>query len=129
MIKVHVALEINETRDVVDRYIREFCKLYQHITPKEGEVLPKLGKWTFVSYEHTSGLHLYRYEVHWASKDNVMATIGKKDYKEEATIFVGPSFNIDTPNCYNIVSKDFVNHFSAVNKDGKRIVTRYVPRG
>ena len=128
MITVHIAFEEVTPREIADLYMEEFCRTYKNMT-HNNLTLPRLGRWRYCSDERTSGLSLYRYEVEWEAEVDVLAVWGEQNYHEQATIFVGESFDIETPDCYNIVSEDFTPIFTTYSLIDRRVTTRYVPRG
>ena len=128
MITLHIAFEEVTPREIADLYMEEFCRTYKNMT-LNSRTPPRLGRWRYCSDERTSGLSLYRYEVEWEAEADVLAVWGEQNYHEQATIFVGESFDIETPDCYNIVSEDFTPIFTTYSPIDHRVTTRYVPRG
>lgn len=128
MITLHIAFEEVTPREIADIYMEQFCRTYKDMT-LDARTLPRLGRWQYCSGERTSGLSLYRYEIEWEAEADVMAIWGEQNYQEQVTIFIGESFDIETPDCYNIVDENFTPIFTTYSPNDHRITTRYVPRG
>lgn len=128
MITVHIAFEEVTAREIADIYMEQFCRTYKNMT-LDNRTLPRLGRWRWCSEERTSGLSLFVYEVEWEAEADVIAVWGEQNYHEHATIFVGDSFDIETPDCYDIVSEDFTPIYTTYSPIDHRVTTRYIPRG
>lgn len=127
MINVFILFEEPTDRYLADVYIRHFWKQYAKMEVGKHRAL-KLGPWAFVDSCKTSGLHMFNYVISWADESAVAAACGEQNYHEAATIFVGDSVTIETPDDYDIVDESFTPIMTNFDASDNSVTTRYVPR-
>ena len=127
MINVFILFEEPADRYLADIYIRRFWKQYATMEVGKRTAL-KLGPWDFVDSCKISGLHMFNYTIPWADESAVAALCGEQNYHEAATIFVGDSFSIETPDCYEIVDESLTPIMTSFDDTDNCVMTRYVPR-
>lgn len=127
MINVFILFEEPADRYVSDIFIRRFWKQYSHMEVGDHTAL-KLGPWSFVDSGVVSGLHMFNYVIPWADESAVTAVWGEQNYHEVATIFIGDSFTIETPDDYDIVDESFTPIMVSFDGEDNSVTTRYVPR-